>query len=85
MNEKEKRFEEYEKSAIQIIRYPIALARVLRREAESAEEWSNAHKDGLSYTQKQDKDGNWITKRDAYAAKAKMLRDAADIFDPPKQ
>lgn len=65
------------------IRKPKFLARVLREEAESAEGWSNAHADGTSYTQRKDANGNWITKRDGYAAKAKMLRDAADVFDPP--
>lgn len=65
------------------IRKPKFLARVLREEAESAEGWANAHADKTSYTHRKDANGNWITKHDSYMSKAKMLRDAANIFDPP--
>lgn len=68
---------------MKVIRKPRFLARVLREEAESAEGWASAHSDGKSLTHRKDADGNWITKRESYAAKARMLRAAADVFDPP--
>lgn len=81
--EKEKKLQEYERDAIKILWYPRALARVLRSEAESAEGWSNAHANSGSVWPTAD--GGHVLKKDVYASKAKMFREAADIFNPPKQ
>jgi hypothetical protein len=78
----EEKFQEYESKAIQTLRYPRALARVLRDQAELNDGYANAHANSGSVWPTAD--GGHILKKDVYANTAKMFRDAADIFDPPK-
>ena len=81
MNEEEK-LQEYESKAIQVLRHPCALARVLREQAELNEGYANAHANSGSVWPTSD--GGYVFKKDVYANKAKAFREAADIFDPPK-
>lgn len=70
-------------AVMKVLGRPRYLARVLREESKSADEWANAHADKESYSHRVNADGSPMTKHDVYAAKAKMFRAAADIFDPP--
>lgn len=70
---------EHKASIQNLLYHPKFLARLLLEESEGAEGWAKAHADGTSVTEE---GGKWISKRDAYAQKAKRFRDAAHSLNP---
>ncbi len=68
---------EVRQTFLNLISKPLFLARLLKEQADSADEWAEAHADGTSWTIKNKIP---IRKKDSYAEKALMLRKAADIF-----